>query len=149
MGTFAQMETRIIAELHRDDIATQVDDYINDAINHYARYRFWFNEKSKTFLTRTDSLDTYDSYALPDDFVTRGKRNQVRESFERHGLAGADEPADGITKRQQLTHRHARYGRRQRSASVESRASDYRPPCSLIARSGSDPTPHTDHAHPQ
>jgi hypothetical protein len=69
MGTLAAMETRIIAELHRDDVATQVDDYINDAINHYSRFRFWFNEKSKTFLTRTDSLDTYDSYALPDDFV--------------------------------------------------------------------------------
>jgi hypothetical protein len=69
MGTFAQMETRIIAELHRDDVATQVDDYINDAINHYSRYRFWFNEKSATIQTMTDSGVTYDIYDWPTDFV--------------------------------------------------------------------------------
>jgi hypothetical protein len=59
MGTFAEMEQRIIAEMHRDDVAAVVDDYINDAIKHYARYRFWFNEK-KTSMPTAEGVEYYD-----------------------------------------------------------------------------------------
>jgi hypothetical protein len=65
MGTFAAMEQRIIAELHRDDVASVVDDYINDAINHYARYRFWFNEKKAV----TQTIAGTETYNWPADFV--------------------------------------------------------------------------------
>ncbi len=59
------MESRIIAELHRDDVAAVVDDYINDAINHYTRHRFWFNETSATQNTSSGTA----TYAWPTDFV--------------------------------------------------------------------------------
>jgi hypothetical protein len=65
MGTFAALEARIIAELHRDDVAAVVDDYINDAIAHYQRYRFWFNETSATQNTANGTA----TYAWPSDFV--------------------------------------------------------------------------------
>jgi hypothetical protein len=42
-----------------------VDDYINDAIAHYQRYRFWFNETSGTQAT----ADGTATYAWPADFV--------------------------------------------------------------------------------
>jgi hypothetical protein len=59
------MEARIIAELHRDDVAGVVDDYINDAIAHYQRYRFWFNETSAT----QNTVAGTETYAWPTDFV--------------------------------------------------------------------------------
>lgn len=65
MPSFAAMEARIIAELHRDDIATVVDDYINDAISHYQRFRFWFNETSATQNTASGTA----TYAWPSDMV--------------------------------------------------------------------------------
>jgi hypothetical protein len=65
MATFAAMEARIIAELHRDDVAAVVDDYINDAIAHYQRYRFWFNEASATQATVAGT----ETYNWPADFV--------------------------------------------------------------------------------
>jgi hypothetical protein len=65
MSTFAQMEARIISELHRDDIASVVDDYINDAISHYSRYRFWFNEKKAVLPTIAGTPD----YNWPTDLV--------------------------------------------------------------------------------
>ena len=65
MATFAAMEARIIAELHRDDVAAVVDDYINDAIAHYQHYRFWFNETSATQNTANGTA----TYAWPTDMV--------------------------------------------------------------------------------
>lgn len=65
MATFAAMEARIIAELHRDDVAAVVDDYINDAINHYSRFRFWFNETSAS----QNTADGTSVYAWPTDMV--------------------------------------------------------------------------------
>ena len=65
MPSFATMEARIIAELQRSDLATFVDDAINDAINHYTRYRFWFNETSATQNTASGTA----VYAWPTDFV--------------------------------------------------------------------------------
>ncbi len=59
------MEARIIAELHRSDVAAVVDDYINDAINHYSRFRFWFNETSATQATVSGTA----TYNWPTDFV--------------------------------------------------------------------------------
>lgn len=59
------MEGRIIAELHRADVAAVVDDYINDAIAHYQRYRFWFNETSAT----QNTSDGTATYAWPTDMV--------------------------------------------------------------------------------
>ena len=59
------MEARIIAELHRDDVASVVDDYINDAINHYSRFRFWFNETSATQNTVAGTA----TYSWPATFV--------------------------------------------------------------------------------
>lgn len=59
------MEGRIIAELHRADVAAVVDDYINDAIAHYQRYRFWFNETSAT----QNTADGTATYAWPTDMV--------------------------------------------------------------------------------
>src|SRR5687768_3862279 len=41
---------------------------------------------------------------LTDDFVARGKRNEVSEPFERDALAGSDEARDGFGERQELTH---------------------------------------------
>lgn len=65
MASFAAMEARIIAELHRDDIASVVDDFINDAINHYSRFRFWFNETSATQNTASGTA----TYNWPTDMV--------------------------------------------------------------------------------
>jgi hypothetical protein len=65
MATFAAMEARIIAELHRDDVAAVVDDYINDAIAHYQRYRFWFNEKKAVTVTIAGT----EVYNWPTDLV--------------------------------------------------------------------------------
>jgi hypothetical protein len=65
MATFAAMEARIIAELHRDDVAGVVDDYINDAIAHYQRYRFWFNEKKAVTVTIAGT----EVYNWPTDLV--------------------------------------------------------------------------------
>lgn len=59
------MEARIIAELHRSDVAAVVGGYINDAISHYQRFRFWFNETSAT----QNTADGTATYAWPSDFV--------------------------------------------------------------------------------
>jgi hypothetical protein len=41
---------------------------------------------------------------LPDDLVRRGKRNEVRESFERHAVARLNDARDRIVKRDEFSH---------------------------------------------
>jgi hypothetical protein len=55
MGTYADLQTRIITETARDDLAdtllTQLKTHIAQAIEHHAARRFWFLEGLKTGAT--------------------------------------------------------------------------------------------------
>src|ERR1700761_3327946 len=52
MGTLADLQTRIITEINRDDLADDLaqnlQDAITDAIDQYGNERFWFNESRVT-----------------------------------------------------------------------------------------------------
>lgn len=54
------MRTRIVTDLSRDDIASDVTDAINRAIKHYESEPFWFKETNDTFST-VASQKAYDS----------------------------------------------------------------------------------------
>jgi hypothetical protein len=92
MSTFAQMEARIISELHRDDIASVVDDYINDAIAHYQRFRFWFNEKKSMTVTVAGT----DLYNWPTDLVKLDRLVMLVNSRETGLELVAPEDIDGL-----------------------------------------------------
>lgn len=57
MATLAQLKTRVITELNRDDMGsggdleTVLSDTIDRAIEHYADYQFWFNRDTGTRTT--------------------------------------------------------------------------------------------------
>jgi len=52
MTTLADIQARIASDLTRNDLTSQIANAVSDAINHYQRYRFWFNvTRLQTFAT--------------------------------------------------------------------------------------------------
>jgi len=52
MTTLADIQARIASDLTRNDLTSQIANAVSDAINHYQRYRFWFNvTRLQTFTT--------------------------------------------------------------------------------------------------
>jgi hypothetical protein len=51
MATYADVRARIADEMNRDDLTTQIDTAISDAIDHYADFNFAFNEERETTVT--------------------------------------------------------------------------------------------------
>jgi hypothetical protein len=52
MTTLADIQARIASDLTRSDLTGQIANAVADAINHYQRYRFWFNvTRLQTFTT--------------------------------------------------------------------------------------------------
>lgn len=52
MGTLLDLKNRIASDLTRDDLTSQIDGAVRDAIKFYERERFWFNQtRSLTFNT--------------------------------------------------------------------------------------------------
>jgi hypothetical protein len=43
MTTLADIQARIASDLTRSDLTSQIANVVSDAIDHYQRYRFWFN----------------------------------------------------------------------------------------------------------
>ena len=51
-GTLADLQARIATDLTRSDLTSQIANAVTDAVNFYARERFWFNtSRSLTFNT--------------------------------------------------------------------------------------------------
>jgi hypothetical protein len=51
MGTLAQLQARIATDLTRDDLTSQIESAVSDAVKFYERERFWFNTtRSLTFV---------------------------------------------------------------------------------------------------
>lgn len=58
MTTLSTMKSRIADELARSDLTSQIATAITDAITHYQKQRFWFNEsRGITFLTVAGTSD--------------------------------------------------------------------------------------------
>lgn len=62
MATLSDLRDNIEHDLARSDLTTYVTQAINKAIEHYSRYRFWFNETTGTLST----VDGTQSYATAD-----------------------------------------------------------------------------------
>ena len=62
MSTFAILKARIADELARSDLTSNINSHVLDAIKHYERERFWWNEKRDTASTVSGTQ----SYAMPD-----------------------------------------------------------------------------------
>lgn len=60
MSTLGTMEDRIIDELARSDLQSQIRKAIQSAVKHYERQRFYFNETQVT-LTTSSSQEYYSS----------------------------------------------------------------------------------------
>lgn len=62
MTTYATLRSRIADEIARSDLTSNINSAILDAIKHYERERFWWNEKRDTAST----VANQQSYAMPD-----------------------------------------------------------------------------------
>jgi hypothetical protein len=65
MSDYGDLTSKILDDLHRDDLTSQVSLAIQSAIDFYGGERFWFNEARATASTQSGQ----EFYDLPDDFV--------------------------------------------------------------------------------
>jgi hypothetical protein len=65
MTTLAVMKDRIAREVRRSNIAVQIAEAINSAIDCYDADRFWFNESRATVFTTTALKEFYTSADVP------------------------------------------------------------------------------------
>lgn len=65
MSTYGIMQTRIAAEIVRDNLSNEIKAAIQSAIKHYETTRFWFNEVTATALTTPNQ----DRYPLPTNLI--------------------------------------------------------------------------------
>jgi hypothetical protein len=59
MGTFLDLQTNIANDLTRNDLTSQIQSAINDAIKQYERSRFWFNVTRSITFTTNAGQSTY------------------------------------------------------------------------------------------
>lgn len=64
MTTLADIQGRIATDLTRSDLTSQIANAVSDAIDHYQRYRFWFNVTRLTTFTTTAGQQAYTSADL-------------------------------------------------------------------------------------
>lgn len=88
---YGTMQARIAREVNRTDLAAEIRDAIQSAIQHYESTRFWFNEKSQSVSTSAGNpwVD------VPADFVTADELtvqlNQRAYQLQRWSFADLDE----------------------------------------------------------
>lgn len=61
MTTLAALKARIVDDLNRSDLTTQIADAINDAIDFYEEQRFYFNETRASTFATVSAQSTYTS----------------------------------------------------------------------------------------
>ncbi len=59
MTTLADIQARVASDLTRSDLTSQIANAVSDAINHYQRYRFWFNVTRLQTFTTNPGQQTY------------------------------------------------------------------------------------------
>jgi hypothetical protein len=67
--TLIQLRTRVADKLMRSSLSSQIDESINDAINFYMAYRFWFNERTNTFNTVASQKAYGSADSVPTDIL--------------------------------------------------------------------------------
>lgn len=67
MATFKELKDRIEVILDRDDIDTEINQAVLDAVSHYKAQRWWGDEASTTFSTVADQ-ETYPISAIASDY---------------------------------------------------------------------------------
>jgi len=65
MTSFADIKTRMADELDRSDMGTPIDRELRQAIKHYERKRWWFNEQ----LTTTTATSSMAFFEMPADLL--------------------------------------------------------------------------------
>lgn len=65
MTTFATIKSRIADDIARSDLTTEIATAVQNAISHYDRERFWFNQAIATAATVASTRN----YDLPTDFI--------------------------------------------------------------------------------
>ena len=65
MTDFATLKARIADELSRDDLTSQINNAVLDAVKRYETQPFWFNQTEATLNTAAND----EFYALPSDFL--------------------------------------------------------------------------------
>lgn len=65
MTSFADLKTRMADDLDRPDMGIQIDRELRQAVKHYEKQRWWFNEQQATALT----VASQPNYGLPADLL--------------------------------------------------------------------------------
>jgi len=65
MSDLGTLRSRIADDIARSDLTSQIATAINNAIRHYERERFWFNEATASLVT----VASTQTVALPSDFM--------------------------------------------------------------------------------
>lgn len=65
MTTLGVLKSRIADDIARSDLTTQIATAISNAVRHYERERFWFNEATASLVTAASTQ----TVALPSDFM--------------------------------------------------------------------------------
>ena len=65
MTTFSDIKSRVSDDLDRTDIPSQIDRELRQAVKHYERQRFWFNEAQVTLTASVGQA----SYDFPSDYL--------------------------------------------------------------------------------
>lgn len=69
-STFSGMTSRIADDINRTDLTTQIQLAINRAIEYFSKnYRFWFNEKTATFVTVASQFAYSSADSIPTDMM--------------------------------------------------------------------------------
>lgn len=65
MTSFADLKTRLADDLDRTDMGTQIDRELRQAVKHYEKQRWWFNEQQATSATVANQAN----YSIPADLL--------------------------------------------------------------------------------
>ncbi len=65
MTVFADLKTRVADDLDRSDMGTQIDRELRQAVKHYEKTRWWFNEEQAT----ANTVASQANYSLPEDLL--------------------------------------------------------------------------------